>query len=146
MRIWSLHPKYLDKKELIDSWNDGLRTIGILTRNHQGSIFRPELSRFRSQSEPIIAVEKYLLSIANEAKRRGYMVDIRKLPSIPVVVSHKIPVSSGQIEYEWRQLMHVLAGRSPGFLRRIEYSPSHDINPIFYKRPGHDIETWEKLD
>lgn len=146
MRIWSLHPRYLDKTELIGSWNDGLRALKLLAQNHTNTIFRPELSRFRTQSEPLVAIERYLLNIAKEASRRGYSLDIKKLPPLPVFPTFKIAVSSKQVEYEWHQLMHLLAGRSPRFMRRIENSPTHDTNPIFKSLPGKELETWEKLD
>ena len=69
MKVWTLHPSYLDTGELRTNWNEGLRALRILSQPRLYNRFRSDLSVFRMQAEPIYALVIYLKAIAREARR-----------------------------------------------------------------------------
>jgi len=46
MRIWSLHPKYLDTKGLVALWRDALLARHVLQGKTTGYKNHPQLNRF----------------------------------------------------------------------------------------------------
>jgi len=46
MRIWSLHPKYLDAKGLVALWRDALLARHVLQGKTTGYKNHPQLNRF----------------------------------------------------------------------------------------------------
>lgn len=145
MHIWSLHPKYLDRRELKATWEYGLRALTFLTSSTGPGKFSPELSRFRTQAHPRITLVKYLRCLAEEAARRGIKLDTSLLPRIPNITTAKIPIDAAQLDYEWQLLIRRQLGRSPRFIRRFTSSPAHDPNPLFYVREGGAVAAWQQL-
>jgi len=112
MRIWSLHPQYLDSKGLTALWREALLAQKVLAGETRGYRFHPQLARFKSQPDPLGAIGAYLLPVYEEASRRGYHFDRKKIR-----VEHfkgSIPVTQGQLMYEWKHLLAKLERRDPG--------------------------------
>ena len=79
MRLWSLHPKYLDPQGLVALWREGLLARAVLRGETRGYHHHPQLWRFRAQRSPRRAIDAYLHDVCDEADRRGYHFDRRKL-------------------------------------------------------------------
>src|SRR5687767_5963836 len=111
MRLWSLHPRYLDPQGLVALWREALLARAVLRGETRGYRHHPQLERFLSQPSPRAAISSYLHSIHSEALQRGYSFDARKVG--PARTRATISVSSGQVEYEWEHLLRKLAVRNP---------------------------------
>ncbi|HQT25728.1 MAG TPA: pyrimidine dimer DNA glycosylase/endonuclease V, partial [Burkholderiales bacterium] len=59
MRIWSLHPKYLDPKGLVALWRESLLAQAVLRGETQGYRNHPQLDRFRNAEAPLAAISSY---------------------------------------------------------------------------------------
>ena len=51
MRIWSLHPQYLDRQGLTAAWREGLLAQKVLTGTTKGYRNHPQLRRFRAAGD-----------------------------------------------------------------------------------------------
>ncbi len=49
MRLWSLHPKYLDRQGLLAVWREGLLAQKVLQGKTKGYKNHPQLKRFQQQ-------------------------------------------------------------------------------------------------
>ena len=108
MRLWSLHPRYLDAAGLVALWREGLLAQAVLAGRTRGYRHHPQLARFREQKDPAGAVAAYLGAVADEADRRGYSFDRSRLGR-PARV--RIEVSRGQLRFEWEHLRAKLGTR-----------------------------------
>lgn len=79
MRLWSLHPKYLDSKGLVALWREGLLAMKVLEGKTRGYINHPQLLRFKHHQFPLLAINQYLLIVLKESQKRGYHFDQNKL-------------------------------------------------------------------
>ena len=52
MRLWSLHPKYLDSKGLVALWREGLLARAVLKGETTGYKNHPQLDRFKNLPNP----------------------------------------------------------------------------------------------
>src|SRR4029079_5933779 len=102
MRIWSLHPKYLDAKGLVALWRETLLAKKVLQNKTRGYKHHPQLTRFRKAKNPLAAINQYLLFIYREAEKRKYTFDKNKIGR--TALKSKLAVTTGQIEYE---IMHL---------------------------------------
>ena len=68
MRIWSLHPKYLDTKGLVALWRETLLAKQVLQNKTKGYRNHPQLNRFKNHSEPLEAINYYLSIVFKEAE------------------------------------------------------------------------------
>jgi len=142
MRLWSLHPKYLDRQGLLACWRETLLAQKVLMGATHGYRNHPQLRRFRSQPEPLAAIGSYLTSLAEEAKGRGYRFDRSKInPSRQVI---KMIVNRGQLTYEWNHLKEKIRRRDPERYRQLADIELPDPHPSFEIVEG-DIEAWEKV-
>lgn len=142
MRLWSLHPQYLDTSGLTACWREALLARQVLLGKTKGYRQHPQLERFRQTSLPAAAINTYLTAILVEADRRGYRFDISKIDSFDEAV-HLIPVSSGQLEFERQHLLNKLKQRAPQFCPPLETVSLPKPHPLFIIHEG-DIEPWEK--
>ena len=78
MRIWSLHPRYLDSKGLVACWREVLLARHVLLGLTKGYTQHPQLVRFRAAPRPVEAIDAYLTSLYDEATRRNYKFDPTK--------------------------------------------------------------------
>lgn len=141
MRIWSLHPKYLDSRGLVALWREALLAQAVLRGQTRGYTHHPQLVRFREQSLPAGAVAEYLRTVQEEARLRGYRFDAGKIldPCGPL----SIPVTDGQLRFEWEHLMAKLDARDPAWRTRLAELAAPEPHPIFRVVPGQ-VASWEK--
>jgi hypothetical protein len=140
VRLWSLHPRYLDPRGLVALWREALLAQAVLRGETRGYRRHPQLERFRSHAFPRSAINAYLEQIHAEADRRGYMFDLSKIG--PVRSVQPIPVTGGQIAFEWRHLMQKLARRSRPLHRHWAGTTRVKCHPSFRRIRG-TIEPWE---
>ena len=141
MRLWSLHPKYLDPQGLVALWREALLARAVLRGETRGYRHHPQLERFRSQPAPRLAINAYLAGILAEAVRRGYSFDRSKVG--PVRAVEPIAVSSGQLAHEWLHLQQKLATRSPLVFAQWKDLVQPACHPLFRRRPGA-VASWER--
>ena len=142
MRLWSLHPIYLDVKGLTALWREGLLAQKVLQGGTRGYRNHPQLHRFKLQPDPVASVALYLAEVFSEAERRGYHFDHSKLLEYCDVP--QITVTRGQIQYEWQHLLSKLKIREPLRFHQLSVIDFPDIHPLFTLIDGN-IEKWEKL-
>lgn len=140
MRLWSIHPKYLDTKGLVALWREGLLAKHVLEDRTKGYRNHPQLKRFKEFPEPIHAINYYLCKIHEEATRRNYRFDQGKLDWTCKPCT--MPVTKGQVDFEIRHLTLKLRERSPEHLGKIISISSFEVHPMFYIVEG-PVETWE---
>lgn len=141
VRLWSLHPRYLDPRGLVALWREALLAKAVLCGSTRGYRDHPQLERFERHPDPRSAIDAYLAAVHDEATERGYRFDRSKLG--PVTGVQSIPVSSGQLAYEWRHLQRKLAVRSPAVLARWEGVVVPACHPLFRRTPG-PVAAWER--
>lgn len=141
MRLWSLHPKYLDSQGLVALWREALLARAVLRGETKGYRNHPQLDRFRTRPTPVSAVNAYLAAVYREAVSRGYSFDRSKIDSAEVCA--QLPVTDGQIAYEWRHLLQKLSRRSPELYERWRNCAQPECHPLFFVRSGQ-IEPWER--
>src|SRR5690606_5048039 len=107
MRLWSLHPKYLDAAGLIALWREGLLAQAVLRGRTAGYLHHPQLERFRAQPSPVGAIADYLRGVYAEGANRGYAFTWRKVSRARG--TGLVAVTRGQIEFERQHLMTKLA-------------------------------------
>ena len=143
MRLWTLHPKYLDPQGLVAVWREGLLARAVLRGKTRGYRHHPQLERFRAHRAPRAAINTYLRVIAQEAERRGYQFDLRKLgPGGRGIV---LSSTHGQLSHEWKHLMRKLRRRSPKWHARWRSLSSPEPHPMFAVVKGR-VEQWERCE
>ncbi|MCY1159735.1 MAG: pyrimidine dimer glycosylase [Citricoccus sp.] len=170
MRLWTLHPRYLDRPGLTGGWREALLAQAVLAGRTRGYRSHPQLVRFRRHADTPAAVGAYLAVLADEAERRGYRFDRSRIdcppavaetstedgasgaegiPSVtppatpPMTPVRPIPVTQGQVAYEWRHLLAKLAERSPEQHAALREVTDPEVHPLFQVVPG-PIEDWER--
>jgi Pyrimidine dimer DNA glycosylase len=142
MRLWTLHPKYLDPRGLVALWREALLAQAVLGGRTTGYTRHPQLIRFRGAPSPADAISFYLHAVQAEAARRGYRFDAAKIASFGR--PDPIAVGSGQLDYEWAHLKAKLSVRAPawlaGFESRAHFRPA--THPLFRMVPG-PVAEWE---
>lgn len=141
MRLWSLHPKYLDPQGLVALWREALLAQAVLRGETRGYRHHPQLDRFRQHPAPLAAITMYLRAIHAEALARGYTFDATKIA--PGDDAAHLPVTSGQIAYEWAHLLAKLKARNEAFHHRWQSVSAPELHPMFEQRPG-PVEPWER--
>ena len=141
MRLWSLHPRYLDPQGLVALWREALLARAVLRGRTKGYRHHPQLARFQAHATPRAAISAYLGAVHNEASLRGYGFDASKVGAQRAVAP--IPVTRGQLDYEWQHLLRKLAKRSPSHYRRWRSLRAPERHPLMIVRAGR-VEAWEK--
>ncbi|HET8778748.1 MAG TPA: pyrimidine dimer DNA glycosylase/endonuclease V, partial [Agromyces sp.] len=116
MRLWSVHPKYFDRQALTACWREGLLAQAVILEPERGYSRHPQLERFRFTEDPMAAVCSYLSAVADEADRRGYRFARERIRE-PLATATAIPVTTGQLAFEWGHLMAKLERRAPELWR-----------------------------
>jgi hypothetical protein len=141
MRLWSIHPKYLDARGLVALWREGLLAQAVLRGQTRGYTNHPQLTRFRASGFPVGCVAAYLAVVHDEAVRRDYRFDRRKIARANRRAS--VNVTRAQLDYEWRHLKAKLAVRDRGWLAEVRRVSTPEPHPLFRVVPG-PIESWER--
>lgn len=142
MRLWSLHPKYLDINGLVALWREGLLAKKVLEGKTKGYKNHPQLERFKKCKTPLKAINAYLFEVWKEANKRSYKFNLSKIKK--VVLKKKIPVTKGQLAYEFKHLLKKLKKRNFRKYKDLRNLKEVEPNPIFKIVKG-DIESWEKV-
>lgn len=161
MRLWTLHPRLLDRQGLTGGWREALLAQAVLAGRTRGYRNHPQLERFRDHEDPEAAVGAFLSGIAVEARARGYRFDVSRIdrpapgldtgldagpgegPGLPAGLT-PIPASTGQRDHEWARLRAKLADRSPAWLQRWADVEEPEVHPLFTLHPG-PIASWERV-
>ena len=140
MRIWSVHPKYLDTKGLVALWREALLAKNVLEGKTKGYKNHPQLTRFKNSKNPLFSINQYLEAVYHESLKRGYHFNKNKFSTQDTTAT--LTVSNRQIEYEMQHLLRKLKTRD---------APRYDIllneeniapHPLFKIIEG-EIEDWE---
>ena len=140
MRIWSIHPSYLDSKGLVALWREALLAKNVLEGKTKGYKNHPQLIRFKASEYPVNSINQYLKNVFKEAERRKYNFDGTKINW--ELTASKIDVTQGQIDYEIQHLLNKLKVRDIIKYTEIETKKSYDCHPSFEIIEG-GIEEWE---
>lgn len=128
MRLWTLHPKYLDQKGLAACWREGLLAQAVFGKSGPYS-HHPQLERFASVQE----ISFYLVHIYVEAQKRGYNFNYANIqyPTYPFLLN--IEVSLGQVVTEAYRLNQKLKERegTPRAKMHLDYPISLEVHPMF---------------
>jgi hypothetical protein len=147
MRLWTVHPRYLDSQGLVAAWREGLLAQKVLAGGTRGYRSHPQLLRFRAQRQPLAAIAAFLRGIAGEAARRGYAFDASKIarPSSRRgrAFTNHIPETKGQLLYEWGHLQEKLRRRAPAIARELRGIDAPEAHPLFRIVAG-GVRDWEK--
>jgi hypothetical protein len=140
LRLWSLHPKYLDAKGLVACWREALLAKHVLQGKTKGYKHHPQLVRFIKSRHPLAGINGYLQALYDEAVQRKYNFDRSKFN--PVSTPAKLRVTNGQVSYEFEHLLKKLKKRN-----RKKYNDLKDVkriqtHPLFNVING-EIEEWE---
>ena len=174
MRLWSVHPRYLDRQGLTAAWREALLAQKVLTGTTRGYRNHPQLVRFTPPGwpppptaraarvpgtayvpdprpvappeprDPGPAITTFLHGIADEAAARGYTFDRAKVLH-PPEPGLRLEVTDGQLAHEWGHLRAKLAERSPEVLARWSGVAVPDPHPMLVVTPG-PVAPWEILD
>ena len=147
MRLWSLHPRYLDPKGLVALWREALLAQAVLAGHTRGYRSHPQLARFRGSPSPTDQVAAYLRQVHAESVRRGYDFDESRIVGgghVAASPADTLPVTVGQLEYEWAHLTAKLGARSPAWLERFTTVELPEPHPSFTVVAG-GIADWEVL-
>lgn len=141
MRLWTLHPKYLDRMGLVAVWRESLLAQAVLWGNTKGYKNHPQLERFKKHPDPYQAIAYYLREIHREATARGYNFNVSKIH--PFDKPKQIQTTAGQLEFERKHLLRKLEQRSTDDYERFVPLDKTNPHPLFQIIPG-EIEDWEK--
>ena len=141
MRLWSLHPQYLDPQGLVALWREALLAQAVLSGKTSGYRNHPQLDRFKRAAAPLDAISVYLEAVHAEASVRGYSFDKAKI--LPASHPTKLSVATGQLSYEWDHLLSKLKVRSPVLYLKWSDAALPQTHPLFEVHEGA-IEDWER--
>ena len=141
MRLWSLHPKYLDARGLVALWREGLLAQAVLMRKTRGYRHHPQLVRFQEAPSSIGLIAEYLRAVSAEAASRGYRFDTTRISRARC--SARLRVTRGQLEYEWAHLVKKLEARDPRWRSRWSGVEQPLAHPLFRVHRGA-IAPWER--
>ena len=142
MRLWTVHPKYLDAKGLVALWREALLAQKVLQGKTRGYRAHPQLQRFRETKDPAAAIARYLSAVYEESVRRGYTFDATKIGEQRD--TEEIEETVGQLHYEWEHLMKKLARRAPTLYTTWMEVALPDAHPLFRIVEGR-VREWEKV-
>jgi hypothetical protein len=141
VRLWSLHPQYLDSKGLVALWREALLAQAVLSGLTRGYTRHPQLERFRDVPESRAMIGAYLREVASEAERRGYRFDQSKI--VAGGDAGPVTVTNGQLHFEWRHLQSKLLLRDPERYARHRRIDDPLPHPMFTVIAG-PIASWER--
>ena len=141
MRLWTLHPRYLDTQGLTALWRESLLARAVLRGETRGYKHHAQLLRFQLHLDPCRAIDTYLHGVHAESLARGYRFDPGKLggtqTDLPIIAT------SGQLAHEWQHLLGKLQLRSPALFTQWNASDPPQPHPTFTIVSG-GVEPWER--
>jgi hypothetical protein len=142
MRLWSIHPKYLDSIGLVALWREALLAKAVLKNPTSGYANHPQLIRFKNTHNPLAYINSYLVSVFMESVSRGYNFNRQKIT--PNQTLAPIPVTQGQLNFELQHLKLKLQKRSLQTYLTIKHLTQPTPHPLFTAIPG-PLADWEKF-
>lgn len=142
LRLWSLHPAYLDRMALVACWREALLAQKVLAGLTKGYTKHPQLERFRASADPQGSIGAFLLGIAREADSRGYSFDHSRIHT-PGQLDGALSVTTGQLAFEAEHLRRKVREREPGWQGVPPEGAVLEPHPLFRVREGH-LESWER--
>jgi hypothetical protein len=109
MRLWSIHPKYLDTKGLVALWREALLAQKVLQGRTKGYRHHPQLDRFKATPNPVASIGWYLVHVYQESKKRNYNFQYSKIE-----LTHEVPrirTSRENLLSEFQHLLNKLESR-----------------------------------
>src|SRR5688572_18725755 len=140
MRLWTIHPRYLDTKGLLALWREGLLAQKVLRDLTSGYRNHPQLKRFKASPDPTAAVGAYLRAVHEEASRRGYNFDGGKIGREDF--GGRLACTRGQLLYEWGHLKNKLRQRDAARHGELADVAEPEAHPLFEIVEG-GVEDWE---
>ena len=113
----------------------------VLRGSTKGYRHHPQLERFKTHRRPRSAISTYLAGIYAEAAMRGYSFDHAKVGNARTGV--RIPVTEGQLAFEWEHLLRKMSVRSPSRYRQWRSTRLPRCHPLMRRCEG-PIEPWER--
>lgn len=144
MRLWSLHPQYLDAKGLVALWREGLLAQHVLAGKTRGYKHHPQLARFKEKRDPLAAIGTYLSHVVVEAVARGYSFDQSKILKPNMSARKILKVSRGQLRYEFAHLRKKLKRRDKAKFKEVQHVAAARAHPMMGVVMG-GIAEWERL-
>ena len=141
MRLWTVHPKYLDAPGLVALWREALLARAVLRGETVGYRHHPQLTRFREQARPVELLNHYLAAVYREAQRRGYAFDPGKLGRVGP--RRRMAETTGQLAVEWTLLLSKLQQRAPARFAQLFEIGRPSAHPLFRIVPG-GVRAWER--
>ena len=142
MRLWTLHPKYLDAKGLVALWREALLAQKVLRGETRGYRQHPQLIRFARTENPPAVLAAYLKAVRAEAVRRGYQFNAAKIGRRNF--HGRLNETRGQLLYEWRHLQRKLKRRDSKRFRDLISTKIPAPHPLFRIVPGK-VREWERV-
>jgi hypothetical protein len=142
MRLWSIHPRYLDPQGLVALWREALLAQKVLAGGTKGYRHHPQLIRFQKTKNPLRAIGCYLDAVAEEALSREYNFNRSKIlepPGRPLLLT----VTRGQLRYEFEHLLRKLKKRNPPLFEKWAHHKALRPHPLFRPITGK-VQSWEK--
>lgn len=140
MRLWSLHPSYLDTRGLVALWREALLAKHVLEGRTKGYKNHPQLDRFKKAARPIDTINHYLSEVYIAATERGYNFDRQKIDWS--FEQATLIVTRGQMNYETRHLLNKLKQRDEHKYRVVADQVKVKPHPMFRVVRGN-VEAWE---
>jgi hypothetical protein len=141
MRLWTIHPRYLDAAGLVALWREALLARAVLRGETRGYRHHPQLIRFQAQPHPVGAINRYLNAVYDESLRRGYAFDRSKLGRRGA--ARRMTETTGQVAAEWAHLLRKLRRRQPPLYRSHLRLTRPETHPLFRVVPG-PVRPWER--
>ncbi|MBI0582819.1 MAG: hypothetical protein ISF22_01180 [Methanomassiliicoccus sp.] len=141
MRLWSIHPRYLDPPGLGGLWREALLAQGVVAGRTAAYRNHPQARRVLEQADPWGAVHDYLVGVWEEGHRRGYRYDRSRI--LPHSGRYAMEVPRGQMMYEVELLRLKLEGRNPQYLDRLPPPDNVAPHPSIQVVDG-GIARWER--
>ncbi|MDO5719896.1 MAG: pyrimidine dimer DNA glycosylase/endonuclease V [Actinomycetaceae bacterium] len=141
MRLWSVHPQFLDRQGFLGTWREALLAQKVLAGLTRGYTRHPQLERFRAQTDPLASIGVYLSALAEEADARGYRFDRSRIMQ-PADAVTPMEVTRGQLEYEWAHLLVKVQTRDIDHFEKIRDCEPLP-HPLFTVVAG-PMATWER--
>jgi hypothetical protein len=142
MRLWTVHPQYLDARGLVALWREGLLAQKVLQGKTRGYRHHPQLARFRRELKPAAMLATYLWAVHAEATRRGYQFDESKI--LRLRSRKRMIETRGQLRHEWEHLNRKLQRRDPDRRKAHAAIARPRPHPLFRIVSGA-VRDWERV-
>jgi hypothetical protein len=137
MRLWSIHPGYLDTKGLTAVWREALLAKAVLQNKTKGYKNHPQLLRFKMQKSPVTSINLYLKGIYKESIKRNFNFNGDKIG--PITGKNVIPVTEAQVTFEFEHLLKKLKERDKIKYQILKNSRNVKLHPLFIMVPGYQM-------